>query len=112
MRAFLRRAVLGIFLLSLSGKAFSAVFINELLWAGSDVSTADEWVELYADAEMDVSGWILTYVNSNGEEVMIVRFSTGIIIGSGRHFLIANNDAANSRLARDADLITKSLTLP
>src|SRR3989344_5800432 len=112
MRAFLRRAVLGIFLLSLSGKAFSAVFINELLWAGSDLSTADEWVELYADADTDVSGWILTSVNSSGEEVAIVRFSTGTIIGSNQYFLIANNDAANSRLARDADVITKSLTLP
>src|SRR3989344_6485800 len=112
MRAFLRRAVLGIFLLSLSGKAFSAVFINELLWAGSDLSTADEWVELYADADTDVSGWILTSVNSSGEDVAIVRFSTGTIIGSNQYFLIANNDAANSRLARDADVITKSLTLP
>ena len=28
------------------GQALSAVFISEVMWMGSDLSTADEWLEL------------------------------------------------------------------
>ena len=94
------------------GQALSAVFISEVMWMGSDLSTADEWLELFADSDTDISGWNLTSLNSKGEETALMHFQTGTLLGSGTYTVIANYDAANSRLSADPAFVTKNLSLP
>ncbi len=95
-----------------AGRAVAAVFINEIMWPGSDLSTADEWVELRADADTDISGWKLTTVVSSGEEEVITTFPAGTVLSSGSLTIIANYPASQSRLASDAAFITTAVSLP
>ncbi len=93
------------------------VIVTELMWAGSDRSTADEWVELVylrEDGEaqqQSMSGWTLTTLASDAEQVM-VRFGSGVILEDGDILLIANDHADNSRLSIDADIVTTAVSLP
>ncbi len=92
--------------------ANARVVITEVMWAGSDLSTADEWVELFGLEDTDVSGWSLMTLGSNGSEAVIVQFGSGRVIGSGQYLLISNYGANESRLSFDADIITTAVSLP
>ena len=50
------------------------VVFSEIMWMGSSVSSADEWIELYnaGDTPQDLSQWTLTRLTSEGEQVMLV----------------------------------------
>lgn len=37
----------------------AAVIINEIAWMGTKNSASDEWIELYSDQEISLSGWTL-----------------------------------------------------
>ncbi|MBU2213295.1 lamin tail domain-containing protein, partial [Patescibacteria group bacterium] len=81
----LRLAVLAVLTLLagllLPGKTFvqaviqsgQQVVINELMWMGSNISTADEWIELANNSseEISLNGWSLNYLKSGEEAVMI-----------------------------------------
>src|SRR3990167_1234446 len=60
--------------------AHAHVVITEIFWMGSDLSTADEWVELFntdeatASLPQSLSGWTLTMLSSAGAEQVMVRF--------------------------------------
>src|SRR3989344_1044218 len=88
------------------------VVISELLWSGTDLSTADEWIELTntGTGDVNVGGWILTKLSSGVEEDMLV-IPEGSIIGSGATFLISNYDAGNSRLDIESDVVDTAVTL-
>ena len=98
--------------------------MSEIFWAGSEVSTADEWVELFGISSsglttltagagvIDLSGWTLTSQNSSGEEVLIHQFASGTLLGSGRFLLISNYPAAESALAIEPDIVTTAVSLP
>lgn len=107
----------GLLLLLLSlifpASAFAAPVINEVLWAGSDISTSDEWIEIYNpdEEDIDLSGWTVTTLSSKGEHVVALRFATGTILSSDSYMVIARKDAASSRLLEEPTLIVPSLTL-
>ena len=65
------------------------VHFSEIMWAGSSVSTADEWIELYNESEevVDLSGWSI-FDDVKSEEMLAI--TDGQIAPKG-HFLIANN---------------------
>ncbi|PIR49618.1 hypothetical protein COU79_03865 [Candidatus Peregrinibacteria bacterium CG10_big_fil_rev_8_21_14_0_10_54_7] len=99
--------------------ASAHVVISEVMWMGSDLSTADEWVELTyvqtGSGAFDVQtldGWVLTVLNSKGEEKTLFTFPAGTNISSGQYVLVGNYDAAHSRLAVEPDFTTVSMTLP
>jgi len=93
------------------------VVISEVMWAGSDLSTADEWVELMGISQdpgsspLSLAGWTLRYRNSGGDEVTIYAFLSETI-GSGQILLLSNYDEPNSRLAVTPDIVTTSMVLP
>ncbi|MDD3897289.1 MAG: hypothetical protein PHU04_05655, partial [Candidatus Peribacteraceae bacterium] len=105
-------------------RASARVAISEVMWAGSDLSTADEWVELIgmgfglgfgSGAEVvadDLSGWVLTTRNSSGEEVPIIRFASGTTLAPEFFLLISNYDAQHSRLAVDPQVVSTAVSLP
>lgn len=88
--------------------------INEVLWPGSDLSTSDEWVEIFnPDAStVDVGNWTITSLNSKGEHVVEARFATGTLLQSGQYFVVARKSAASSRLLLEPGLLAPDLTLP
>jgi len=98
---------------SLRGRAHAQVVISEVHWAGSDLSTADEWLELVnaTNESVDVSGWKIT-VRKNGEDAVMIELPEDTFIEAGAYFLVSNYAADESRLARDPDLVTTAVSLP
>lgn len=114
----LASAALVSFLLSLAQPASAHVVVSELLWAGSALSTSDEWVELACvpDAEdpvcgADVSGWTLSYLGSSGQEAVMARFAPGTVVGTGG-YIVSNFAATQSVLLEEPDLVTPDVSLP
>lgn len=70
------------------------VVINELMWMGSSVSSADEWLELrnMTDREIDLSNFKLTKLVAGVETEMVISF-VGKSIAPYGYFLIANGNS-------------------
>ena len=91
------------------------VFFSEIMWAGSSVSTADEWVELYNDSDevIDLSGWSV-FDNVKNEKMLTIP--DGQIAPKG-HFVISNNtkdhqfSKGESILNIDPDIVDSSVSL-
>ncbi|MDD5470019.1 MAG: lamin tail domain-containing protein [Candidatus Peribacteraceae bacterium] len=91
----------------------AAAVISEVLWMGSERSTADEWVELAGVGEaQDMSGWTLTTLAGNGEEVAMVRFAEGTVIQAGGYMVISNFGAQESCLLNEPAIVTTAVALP
>ncbi|MDD3896818.1 MAG: lamin tail domain-containing protein [Candidatus Peribacteraceae bacterium] len=94
-------------------RASAAAVISEVLWMGSERSTADEWVELAGVGEaQDMSGWTLTALAGNGEEVAMVRFAEGTVIQAGGYMVISNFGAQESCLLNEPAIVTTAIALP
>lgn len=93
---------------------FAQIVISEIMWAGSDLSSSDEWLELAngSDAPVDISHWYLTYIKSTGAETTMATFASGTVILPGGFFLVGSKHEVDSRLAREPDLFASSLVLP
>lgn len=95
--------------------SFGPIFINELMWRGSNISAADEWIELYNDSEImvDISGWVI--FDEVKQEVM-VEISQGKIAPKS-FFLIGNNSKdhmfknGESVLNIDPDIVESGISL-
>jgi len=91
------------------------VVFSELMWMGSEASSADEWIELYnrGGQSIDLSGWTITRVGSDGTEGVMLTVEAGSI-GVGETFLIANYkpDSDRSRLATTVQFVSTAVALP
>jgi hypothetical protein len=91
------------------------VVFSELMWMGSEASSADEWIELYnrGSQSIDLSGWTITRVGSDGTEGVMLTVEAGSI-GVGETFLIANYkpDSDRSRLATTVQFVSTAVALP
>jgi len=84
-----------ILLLSCSSSIYAQVFINEI----NSFESSGDWVELYSDEDVDVSGWILR----DGATTKVKTIPEGSIIGpSNSNYLIID---AGSRLNVDKDIV-------
>lgn len=98
----------------------TSIYFSEVAWAGSSVSTADEWIELVnvTDHDVDLSGWIITrweITNNVGHETDMVTL--GGIIHPNQYFIVGNHNShysfthGESVLAHDPDSISSGMTL-
>lgn len=90
------------------------VVINELLWTGSAISSADEWIELrnVSDHAVDLSGWTMTK-KSSGAETSMMTIPSGKIIPAASVFLISNyaNTSPSTTLNVVPDYVTTDVAL-
>ncbi|MEI6510945.1 MAG: lamin tail domain-containing protein [Candidatus Uhrbacteria bacterium] len=88
------------------------IIVSEIGWAGSSLSTVDEWLELtnLTDDAIDLSGWTVTGAASSGGSLAI---PAGKSIPPHSTFLISNYDQSNAKssLARAPDYVTVSVSL-
>ena len=89
------------------------VVFSELMWMGSEASSADEWIELYnrGSSARDLSGWTITQTGNDGEETVMLQLSEGSI-APGEAFLIANYNAARSQISVEPDVVATAVALP
>jgi PKD repeat protein len=94
--------------------AHASAVISEVCWMGSDLSTADEWIEVagVGESATDLTDWWLTSQASDGTERVIATFATGTFLMPGDTFIIANYAAGQSRVLEAPDLVTSGLSLP
>lgn len=88
------------------------VFISEIAWAGSNLSNADEWIELVSleTETIDISNWILTGAGSSGSDLSLPDGST---IEPNSTYLISNYDQENEKsvLAVEPNYVTTAVSL-
>jgi len=88
------------------------VVINELMWMGSTLSPADEWIELKNNTNsiIDISNWTITKAATNDADLTI---PAGKSIPANGYFLISNYDKTNisSKLDVTSDLVTTDVSL-
>jgi|GEM_PF-838473 len=86
--------------------------ISEIAWAGSSLSSSDEWIEIINldDEAADLSGWTLTGALSGDD---IYTFEEGSIIEPSQVLLISNYNYAheNCSLTTLPNVVTASLSL-
>lgn len=89
------------------------VAISEVMWAGTDVSTADEWliIESTSDTPISLDGWSITKRASDGSQVPMITFEEDVELQPGQRYLISNYDIENSALTVSPDLVTSSVSL-
>lgn len=89
----------------------SPIIIGEVAWAGSPLSNADEWVELWntSDAAVSLNGFRLDGVGPEGG----ILFDESHTIGANDAFLIANygSEHENAAAMIEPDVITSALSL-
>ncbi len=97
--------------------ASARVVVSEVMWMGSDASSADEWVELTcvgddSGAQADLSGWRLMSRSGDGSDRLLLQFASGTVLVPWQVFLVSNMEADVSRLAVSPDIVTTSVSLP
>jgi hypothetical protein len=93
-------SVSGLCLLGTTSHALAAVYISEVTWMGTNVSSNDEWIELYNDSpdDIDLTGWVL----SAQDDTPTIPLS-GILPGQG--FFILERTDDDSLPGINADII-------
>ncbi len=91
---------------------FPIVFINEINWAGSSLSTADEWLELLNPTSENISLAQWTVVGAGASEKNLILPDDAVIMAHDT-YLIANFDWSDSRTAllSEPNLTTSTLSL-
>ena len=89
------------------------VVFSELMWMGSESSSADEWIELYnrGSSAKDLSGWVITQTGKDGEETVMLQLGEGSI-APGAAFLISNYNASRSQISVEPDVVATAVALP
>ncbi|MFA6018151.1 MAG: lamin tail domain-containing protein [Patescibacteria group bacterium] len=89
------------------------VILSEIAWAGSEKSTADEWIELAntGTETIDISGWKLTGVGTSGTSIDIPTEST---IAAQSTYLVANYKLGDEKttLNISPNLVTTAVSIP
>lgn len=97
-----------------------SVRISEVAWMGSDLSTADEWIEMTAyptltgsvvTEVMNLRGWSLSIQKDIGETV-IATISNDLFMGSGEYLVLANSAASSSRLVKEPAIVSTTMSIP
>ncbi|MFH1611070.1 MAG: lamin tail domain-containing protein, partial [Patescibacteria group bacterium] len=97
---------------SFTSASLPRIIISEINWAGSELSQADEWLEITnADGQtVDLSGWILTGCATSGNAIAL---ADGTMLANGDTLLISNYDLGSDKttLTIQPDLVTASISL-
>jgi hypothetical protein len=115
--SFFSLCCIGITLFSLPLSVASAattpptLLIGEVLWSGSSLSTADEWLEIWNVSTTSVPLAGYTLMGASGSSALTFPSR---ILAPGETFLIANYDQvdAKSHLAVTPQLITTAVSIP
>ncbi len=90
----------------------SHVLLSEIAWAGSEKSTADEWLTLRntGTTPVDISGWSLTGAGTSGA---VLTIPPDTVLSAGQTYLIANYPVGDkSTLLLAPNMVTTAISLP
>lgn len=108
----IRLALAFIGLLFVPLPACAQAVISELGWAGSDLSTADEWFEiapLSATGSLSLSGWTIYSLSGAGAQKMLAIEPMTM---TGAALIVSNYAESQSRLSVAPAVVTTAVSLP
>lgn len=87
------------------------VVINEVMWMGSDGSTADEWIELrnMTDQDIYLSGWVIEGLGTSGSPD--ITLPGGATLPANGYYLVSNFDEAGSSVSVVPDYVDTGVEL-
>lgn len=89
------------------------IYLSEINWAGSSLSTADEWLEITnrTSTAVDLSGWVLDGAGTGGGAVAL---AAGTMLTAQSNLLITNYDLGDPKttLQIKPALVTSAISLP
>jgi len=95
-----------------------SIVISEVMWMGTDLSTADEWIELAAFSDdssqggsATMSGWTLVSVR-DGVEQTLYRFGIQAQMAVGEYAVVSNYPESQSRLSISPLAVSTGMSLP
>ena len=93
--------------------AHAQVVFTEIRWAGSEVSSADEWfvIQNISNQPVNLGGWDVLSRKSSGADEPILTLES-IILAAGNSLLISNYDQDRSALTKKPDMVTTAVSLP
>lgn len=90
-----------------------SALISEIAWAGSEKSTADEWIEIRntGTEALDISDWSLTGIGTSGSTIAIPSATS---LSAGLPYLITNYSMTDPKttLITSSDLVTTAISIP
>ncbi|MBT3321860.1 MAG: lamin tail domain-containing protein [Anaerolineae bacterium] len=77
----------------------TTIFINEVAWMGTNISSSDEWIELYnpSSTDFDLEDWTITATDGSPS---IITIPSGIIQAGG-YFLLERSEKAVNDISAD-----------
>jgi len=88
------------------------IYFSEIMWAGSSLSTADEWIELVnpSEADINVGGWRISGGGTGGSDLV---FPNDVLIPANGALLVANYDVEHQNAAFNVapGIVTSTLSL-
>lgn len=102
--------LLAIVLLLIPVPAAAQAVVSELSWAGSDLSAADEWIELSPSSgtgSLSLSGWTIYSLSASAEQLLLTIGPLDL----AKPLVISNYAAAQSRLAHEPALVATAVSL-
>lgn len=89
------------------------IAVTEVRWAGSAVSSADEWLRIQniSTSPVSLSNWSITTRKSSGDDEVMLTFDARTL-QPGQDLLISNYPRAQSALLEDPDVVTSAVSLP
>jgi hypothetical protein len=95
-----------------TGLTDGSVVINEIMWMGSSVSSADEWIELrnMTDKEIDIAAWKLVNAGTGSTDITL---PVGAKLPANGFYTVARYAASdvNSALKNEPNYVNASLEL-
>ncbi len=90
-----------------------SVVINEIMWAGSQGNSADEWIELrnMTGNAIDLSSWVVENLGEGSGPARIITIPLGHIISANGLFLISNDIESTSIISVTPDFQTSGVSL-
>ena len=78
------------------------VVINEIVWTGTEVSSNDEWIELFnnTNSPIDLEGWHIFHATQKGEKGSIINLS-GTISPKGFYILERTDETTLPEIVAD-----------
>ncbi len=92
-----------------AGRLATSVVIGEVAWAGSSLSIADEWIEIWnlGDAPTSLAGWSL---RGTGEHGAVIPLSSSSTIPARGVYLISNYASSDVKSALATSVVTDVVT--
>lgn len=83
--------------------AFASIYVSEIAWMGDSESANNEWVEIYSDEGIDLTGWSLAALDGTPSISLESTINGALVLYRGVHYSGALENGGEVLILSDAD---------